>query len=116
RNRNSKRHSVARRWRCISAVRWNSVGGHRRFARRGRYAHADALPLHGLLDYRLTAGRVAMLRARVGRAGFVDRTESGADFDWHCAAGGVEKGRSPLRKCFWVKLNFGAEFEEICGE
>jgi len=41
---------------------------HRRPARRRRHAHADALPLHGLLDHRPAAWLLALFFARNGRS------------------------------------------------
>src|SRR5204862_1848490 len=49
--------------------------------RSGRHAHANVLPLHWLLDYWSSAGRLAVLSARMGRFRPVGRPEPGAHFD-----------------------------------
>src|SRR6202023_1310188 len=47
----------------------------------GRHAHADAMPFDRLLGYRTAARSGIVFPARVGRAGFMDRTLSRADCD-----------------------------------
>ena len=48
------------------------IDRHRSPARRGRHAHADAVPFRRLLDSGLAAGRVPVFPRIAGRSGIVD--------------------------------------------